>query len=228
MTTREQFSSRARRSTRVELSRRRDELRERDDARRKTNARAVFTRIAVGIIAARVARRGGISMTRASINSTTLVAIRAEIANADAATRAQAIEALACLADTRGLVVALRSPHPYVRRTAVRGLASVAGVVVTWRLARLAGDVDDGVRAAVAQALTGRSSRLARRTLRRMATDDPAPPVRFLALVGLEQVDAPGIDALLAAVGRADGDGDLAATARALLRRRARSRGRSR
>jgi len=167
-------------------------------------------------------------MTRSSVNSTTLVAIRAEITNADAATRAQAIEALACLADTRGLVVALRSPHAYVRRTAARGLAGAPGVLVTWRLARLSRDADEGVRAAVAQALTGRSSRLARRTLRRMATDDPAPPVRFLALVGLEQADAPGIDALLAAVGQADGDGDLAATARALLRRRARTRGSSR
>lgn len=149
-----------------------------------------------------------------------LATIRAEIADTDAGTRAQAIEALAILGDTRGLVAALRSRHAYVRRTAARGLTDARGVFIAWHLARLAADPDDDVRSTVAQALTGRSSRLAQCTLRRLATDDPALPVRFLALVGLERGDAPGVDALRAAVAREDGAGQLGAMARALVRRR--------
>lgn len=167
-------------------------------------------------------------MPRSTTNPATLAAIRAEIVNTDAGTRAQAIEALAILGDTRGLVAALRSPHAYVRRTAARGLTDARGVFVTWHLVRLAADPDDDVRSAVAQALTGRSSRLARRTLRRMATDDPALPVRFLALIGLERGDAPGVDALLAEVAREDGVGQLGAMARAIMRRREGMRTRAR
>lgn len=155
---------------------------------------------------------------------TTLTAIRDEIDDDDPGACAQAIDALAILGDTRGLIAGLRSPHAYVRRAAARGLGGTRGVVVTWRLTRLVDDPDEGVRTAVARALTGRSSRLATRTLRRMVTGDPSLLVRFVALAGLERDDGPRLATLLAKLARDDGAGQLREMAEAIMRRRARPR----
>jgi HEAT repeat protein len=159
-------------------------------------------------------------MPQSSVSSTTLSVIRAELANREPATRAQAIEALAVLADTRGLITALGSSDAYVRRTAVKGLAEQPGVFLTWRLGRLRLDPDQNVRGAVAEALTRRTSRLALRALRRIISADPSLQVRFLAIMGLAQMELPGVDEILRTAMTQDVEAQLRAMARALLRRR--------
>ncbi len=159
-------------------------------------------------------------MPRSSINATTLEVIRSELVNREPGTRAQAIEALAVIGDTRGLVIALHSADAYVRRTAVKGLAGQPGVFVTWRLARLRLDPDQNVRCAVAEALARRTSRLALRALRRIVGADPSMQVRLLAVMGLAQMEVPGVDDVLRTAMTQDSEAQVRAMARALLRRR--------
>ena len=134
----------------------------------------------------------------------TLSRIRRGLASSDALVRAQCVDALAALADVRGLRCGLRSPDGYVRACAAQALGGVRGGRIALSLLRLHTDPDANVRCTVARALADRRGWLAARTLTRLAADQH-PVVRLTALNGLATVAWPRAQPLLqAALSRED------------------------
>lgn len=157
------------------------------------------------------------------IDDGTLAPIRDALASDDPAERAQAIDALGILGDERGLADGLAHDDAYVRRSAVRSLAGVAGERHTWRLAHMIFDPDVDVRCAVVRALARRGGIggwLVAHALRRVVEQDEAPGVRFLALTSLDELDAANVVAVLHAASADDPESLVRETARALLVRR--------
>jgi HEAT repeat protein len=169
-----------------------------------------------------LARRSVTIVATPTIHGSTLERIRSDLDAADAAARAQAVEALASIGDDRGLVAALASPDAYVRRVAVGGLASRPGERLTWRLTSACFDESEDVRSAVARALGRRKGRIAAHALQRLVERDESATVRFHAVVAIAEADAPKAEVILRVAAEVDPEPRVRDMAAALLRRRAR------
>jgi len=154
-------------------------------------------------------------------DSETMKHIRRRLRSPDAQVRAECVEALSALADTRGLLSATRSRDAYVRARAASGLANTKGGRITWVLLRLRADADEHVRCVVASVLARRRGWLTARARAQLAND--AHPVgRYTALNGLVRIDWKRASGLLRAAMTGDQEGWIRDAAAALLRRRGR------
>jgi HEAT repeat protein len=148
----------------------------------------------------------------------TIKRIRAAIHDRDPEVRAHAVAALVILADTPGLLRALRSRDAHVRVQAVRGLATCRGLCVGLGLAAVAFDADTDVRCTVASAFARRPGWLAICILLCLARDQHAV-VRYTALTVLADSRWRGAQRLLRRVETGDREGWLRDGAAALLHR---------
>lgn len=153
------------------------------------------------------------------IDSKTMKHIRRRLRSTDAQVRAECVEALIALADTRGLLSATRSRDAYVRARAARALANMRGGRITWVLLRLRSDEDQQVRCVVASVLARRRGWLTARALAQLA-NDAHPVVRYTALDGLVRVDWKRASGLLRAAMTGDQEGWIRDAAATLLQRR--------
>lgn len=154
------------------------------------------------------------------LDNDTLERIRDDLDDDDPTRRAQAVDALATLGDTPGLLRALGAGDPDVRCVALRGLATEAGEHVTWRLAQGIWDAEPRVRVEVARALGRRSGWLPVHALRRLAESDESPLVRAAALCAYAAASFPDAIDLLCTAAAEDDAPEVRAQASELIARR--------
>jgi len=133
----------------------------------------------------------------------TLGAVRAGLASAAPLIRAEAIDGLVALGDTKGLRTGLCSRDSYVRTRAVKALGPHPGDTLTWRLVPLAWDSAVPVRLAVAEVLAQRTGWLATWGLRHLVSDEDAA-VRYAAIAALVDLDREWVVPRLRVVRAAD------------------------
>lgn len=157
---------------------------------------------------------------KSRIDKTVLKRLRADIQTDAASARADAVEALAALGDRRGLLRALQSDDPYLRRVALRGLARLKGERIAWRLAQRIRDRDVLVRRHAAFALGQRGEWIARFALRRLIVADGSFAVRCEALAAYAETRHGDVSRILIATAEADAHPEVRELAEALLARR--------